>query len=53
MHMYLDLTSGIELLTWSFMVNKSDIGVLTSPGLSIGFLPAVIFYYESLFYEVQ
>ena len=32
MHMYLDLTSEMALLTWSFMVVKSDVGVLTYPG---------------------
>ena len=42
MHMYLDLTSEMELFKWSFMVVKSDVGVLNSPGLSIRLPPAVI-----------
>ena len=32
MHIYLDLMSEMALLTCSFMVVKSDAGVLTSPG---------------------
>ena len=30
MHMYLNLMSEMELLTWSLMLVKSDVGVLTS-----------------------
>ena len=30
--MYLNLTSEMVLLTWSFMVVKSDVGVMTYPG---------------------
>ena len=41
MHMYLDLTSDVELLMWSFMMDKSDVGVLTSIGLFIRFPPTV------------
>ena len=41
MHMYLDLTSEMALLTWSFMVVKSDVGVLTYTGKSIRFTPVV------------
>ena len=33
MHMYLDLTSDMALFTWSFMVVKSDVGVLNFPGI--------------------
>ena len=32
MHMYLDVMSDIMLFTWIFMVVKSEVGVLTSPG---------------------
>ena len=31
-HTYLDLTYEMDLLTWSFMVVKSNVGVLKSPG---------------------
>ena len=41
MHMYLNLMYDMVLLTCSFMVVKSDVGVLTSPGLYISFPPAV------------
>ena len=40
MHTYLDLTSEMALFICSFMVMKSDVGVLISPGLSIRFFPA-------------
>ena len=32
MHMYLDVTSEMALFTWSFVVVKYDVGVMTSPG---------------------
>ena len=32
MHRYLDLTSDMALFTWSFMVVKYDVGVMTSSG---------------------
>ena len=32
MYMYLNLKSDMALLTWSFMVVKSDVVVLTSTG---------------------
>ena len=31
-HMYLDLMSKMALITWTFMVCKSDAGMLTSHG---------------------
>ena len=40
-HMYLDLMSEMAMLTWSFMVVKSDVGVMNSTGLSIKFPPSV------------
>ena len=43
MNMYLYLTSEMDLLTWSFMVVKSDVGILTFPGYSIRFPPEVSF----------
>ena len=41
MHMYLDFTSEMALFIWSFIVVKSDVGVLTSPGYYIIFPLAV------------
>ena len=40
MHMYHDLTSEMALLTCSFIVVKSDVGVLTCTEKSIRFPPA-------------
>ena len=37
MHMYLDLIFDMDLLTSIFILVKSDVGVLTSPGWSIIF----------------
>ena len=41
MHMYLDVMSDIVFFTWSFMVVMSEVGVLTSPGYSSRFPPAM------------
>ena len=41
MHMYPYLTSDMAILLWSFIVVKSDVGVLISPGKSIRLPPAV------------
>ena len=41
MHMYLNFIPDMELLTYSFIVVKSGVGVLNSPGKSIIFTPAV------------
>ena len=50
MHIYLTLTSDMALFTFSFMVVKSGVGVLTYPGYYIRFTPAVRdLSYESLF----
>ena len=39
--MYLDLISDMALLTCSFIVVKSNVGMLNSPGQSIIFPPVV------------
>ena len=39
--MYLNVMSDIVLFTWSFMVVMSEVGVLTSPGYSSRFPPAM------------
>ena len=42
MHMYNDLMSEMALFILSFIVVKSDVGVLISPGWSMIFTPTVI-----------
>ena len=40
-HMYIDLMPDIALLTYCFIVVKSDVGVMNYPGWYIIFPPAV------------